>query len=47
MLWVAAFVALPIAMVVYGCYGALEGYNGRPFRYYWIADMIDRYEAQA
>ena len=46
-LWVAAFVALPIAMVVYGCYGALEAYNGRPFRYYWIADMIDRYEAQA
>jgi uncharacterized Tic20 family protein len=47
LLWVAAFVALPIAMVVYGCYGALEAYNGRPFRYYWIADMIDRYEAQA
>jgi uncharacterized Tic20 family protein len=46
-LWVAGIVALPIAQVVYGCYGALEAYNGRPFRYRWIADMIDRYQAQA
>jgi uncharacterized Tic20 family protein len=46
-LWVAGVVALPIVQVVYGCYAALEAYNGRPFRYWWIADMIDRYQAQA
>jgi uncharacterized Tic20 family protein len=47
LVWIVALVALPIAMVVYGCYGALEAYNGRPFRYYWVAEMIDRYQAQA
>jgi uncharacterized protein len=47
LLWVVAVVALPIAQVVYGCYAALEAYNGRPFRYCWIADLIDRYMAQA
>ena len=46
-LWGAAFIALPIAQVVYGCYAALEAYNGRPFRYWWVADVIDRYQAQA
>lgn len=46
LLWAAALVALPIVQVVYGCYAALEAYNGRPFRYWWIADLIDRYEAQ-
>jgi uncharacterized Tic20 family protein len=45
-LWVAAVVALPIVQVVYGCYAALEAYNGRPFRYLWIADWMDRYQAQ-
>jgi uncharacterized Tic20 family protein len=45
-LWVAAVVALPIAQVVYGCFAALEAYNGRPFRYVWIADLMDRYQAQ-
>jgi hypothetical protein len=38
---------LPIAQVVYGCYAAAETYNGRPFRYYWIADLIDRYLVHA
>jgi len=47
LLWAAALVALPIVQVVYGCYAALEAYNGRPFRYWWIADLIDRYESQA
>ena len=47
LLWVVAVVALPIAQVVYGCYAALEAYNGRPFRYWWIADLIDRYKTQA
>lgn len=46
-LWVVAIVALPIVQVVYGCYAALEAYNGRPFRYWWIADMIDRYQSQS
>ena len=45
--WGAAVIVLPIAQVVYGCYAALEAYNGRPFRYWWIADAIDRYQAQA
>jgi uncharacterized Tic20 family protein len=45
--WVAAFVALPVVLVVYGCYAALEAYNGRPFRYWWIADAIDRYQTEA
>ena len=45
--WIVAVVALPIALVVYGCYAALEAYNGRPFRYYWVAEMIDRYQAQS
>ena len=45
--WVVAIVALPIAQMVYGCYAAIEAYNGRPFRYRWIADQIDRYLAQA
>jgi uncharacterized Tic20 family protein len=46
-LWIVAIVALPIAQVVYGCYAALEAYNGRPFRYWWIADLLDRYQAQS
>ena len=47
LLWGAVIIALPIAQVVYGCYAALEAYNGRPFRYWWVADVIDRYQAQA
>ena len=33
LLWVVAIVALPIVQVVYGCYAAIEAYNGRPVRY--------------
>jgi uncharacterized Tic20 family protein len=47
LLWGVAIVALPIAQVVYGCYAAVETYSGRPFRYRWIADQIDRYQTQA
>ena len=47
LVWGAALIVMPIAQVVYGCYAALEAYNGRPFRYWWIADAIDRYQAQA
>jgi uncharacterized Tic20 family protein len=46
-LWAVAIVALPIAQVIYGCYAAVEAYSGRPFRYLWIADQIDRYQTQA
>ena len=47
LLWVVAIVALPIVQVVYGCYAAIEAFNGRPVRYWWVADMIDRYDARA
>lgn len=47
LLWGVAIVALPIAQVIYGCYAAVEAYSGRPFRYKWVADQIDRYQAQA
>ncbi len=47
LVWVVAIVALPIVLVVYGCYAAFEAYYGRPFRYYWVAEMIDRYQAQS
>lgn len=42
---IAAVIALPIAQVVYGCYAAAEASSGRPFRYWWIADLVDRYQA--
>jgi uncharacterized Tic20 family protein len=44
--WGAAVVVLPIAQVVYGCYAAVETYNGRPFRYRWVTDLTDRYLPQ-
>jgi hypothetical protein len=44
--WGAAVVVLPVAQVIYGCYAAAETYNGRPFRYRWIADLTDRYLVQ-
>jgi uncharacterized Tic20 family protein len=47
LLWVVAIVALPIVQAVYGCYAAIEAVNGRPVRYWWVADMIDRYQARA
>ncbi len=45
-LWPIAILVLPITQVVYGCYAAAEAYNGRPFRYRWTTDLIDRYESQ-
>lgn len=47
LLFVVAVVGLPVAMGIYGAYGASEAYNGRPFRYRWIADLVDRYVAHA
>ena len=46
-LTVVALVALPVAQVIYGCYAAAETYSGRPFRYAWIADLVDRHLTQA
>ncbi len=46
LLLVVAAVGMPIAQAVWGCYAAAETYNGRPFRYRWVADAIDRYQAQ-
>lgn len=46
LLWAGAVVALPVVQVVYGCYAAVETYHGRPFRYRWVAGLIDRYQAQ-
>ena len=39
--FVLALVLLPIGQAVYGCYGAVEAYSGRPFRYRWLADAMD------
>ena len=47
LLWVVAILALPIVQVVYGCYAAVEAYNGRTFRYRWVADLMDQYMAKA
>jgi uncharacterized Tic20 family protein len=44
---VLAVIGLPIAQAVYGCYAAAEASNGRPFRYWWIADLLDRDQVQA
>jgi uncharacterized Tic20 family protein len=34
-------IVLPLASLVYGLYGALEVYGGRPFRYWKVADWIE------
>lgn len=39
--WVIVLVAGPIAWVVWGCYGAAEASNGRPFRYRYVSDLFD------
>lgn len=36
-------IALPFASLVYGLYGAFEVYSGRPFRYWQVADWIERH----
>ena len=46
LIWAVALIVLPVVLVVYGCYAALEAHNGRPVRYRWFADVIDRYVAQ-
>jgi len=38
----AALVVMPLAVLVYGLYGALEVYGGRDFRYWLVADWIEK-----
>jgi uncharacterized Tic20 family protein len=38
----AVLVILPFASLVYGLYGAFEVYSGRPFRYWRVADWVER-----
>jgi uncharacterized Tic20 family protein len=37
-----ALVLMPLAVLVYGLYGAFEVYGGRDFRYWLIADWIEK-----
>jgi uncharacterized Tic20 family protein len=37
-----ALVVMPLAVLVYGLYGAFEVYGGRDFRYWLVADWIDK-----
>ncbi len=43
----AALVILPLAALVYGLYGAFEVYAGRDFRYWLVADWIEKRGAQS
>lgn len=43
-LFVVVLVCLPVAQAVYGCYGAIEAYSGRPFQYKWMAELTARIE---
>ena len=38
-----AVVVAPFALAIYALVAAVETYNGRNFRYKWIADWVDRY----
>jgi len=40
LLLVAGVLVLPVAQLVYGLYAAYETYQGRDFRYKWVADWI-------
>lgn len=37
----AALALLPFAVLVYGLYGAIEVYGGKPFQYWLVADWIE------
>ena len=41
-LFIVATFVLPLGMVVYGTIAAWETYQGKWYRYPWIADWIDR-----
>ena len=43
----AALVILPLAALVYGLYGAFEVYAGRDFRYWLVADWIEKRGVQS
>jgi len=38
----AALAVMPLAVLVYGLYGAFEVYGGRDFRYWLVADWIEQ-----
>jgi len=42
LLLVVAVVVLPFAQLAYGLYAAYEVYQGRDFRYKWVADWMER-----
>jgi uncharacterized Tic20 family protein len=42
LLFVIAVLVLPIVQLVYGLYAAYETYQGRDFRYRWVADWVDQ-----
>jgi len=42
LLLIAAVLVLPIVQLVYGLYAAYETYQGRDFRYKWVADWVDQ-----
>ena len=42
LLFVIAILVLPIVQLVYGLYAAYETYQGRDFRYRWVADWVDQ-----
>jgi hypothetical protein len=42
LLLLVGVVLLPVAFLVYGLYGAYEVYQGRDFRYKYVADWMDR-----
>lgn len=42
LLLAAGLLVLPIVLLVYGLYAAYETYQGRDFRYKWVADWIDQ-----
>ena len=42
LLLLVGLVVLPVLFFVYGLYGAYEVYQGRDFRYKYVADWMDR-----
>jgi uncharacterized Tic20 family protein len=42
LLLIAGVLVLPVVQLVYGLYAAYETYQGRDFRYKWVADWVDQ-----
>ncbi len=41
LVWVVCTLGLPVAALVYACYGAYEVVQGRDFRYWLVANWVD------